>query len=823
MKPASATNQANRRRPLMTRWLVLLPPICLLAWLSHHYYPFFADDGFISLRYAQRLLDGRGLTWTDGERVEGYSNLLYVLLVAGLGGLGVDLIWAARLVGLTGAIGVLFALDHLRSHAPDTSPWPWMIGMLAVAGCSPLAVWAIGGLEQTLYASLLLWGLALALPLLNERPHLSAREIVYRSLPFAGLCLTRPDGPIFVATFAAVILVLRRFRRDAWRDCCLHVGVPTVAVLGQLSFRLAYYGDWVPNPAHIKAAVSARTLELGLDYVFGIAPSLAPILPLVGLGAVASLTGYRGRTAIALTACAVAWLTYIACVGGDIFPAHRHHVPLLGIWGVVVAHGLAWASEGVPLRGRFALTTLSATLCAGLVQAQLRDPKNAAASSERWEWHGEAVGNLFRESFAPRRPLLAVTAAGSVPYFSRLPALDMLGLNDRHIARQPGDPKRALAHNHGDGTYVLDRAPDLVLFGPPRGRGPINLAGQQMGKDPRFAAGYLGVPFEALDPYFVANHTFVRSRGRVGMSVTNTGADIPAYLLSGATGLAGPRTTMAARLQAGQDHASPTFDLPAGAWQFALAPVNPRVEVSIHVDDGQVGFDGSTVLVEEATRIRLSVRAGKIDTVVGRLVLERAEAGPRDAVVHGTRHVLQSGRFDQGREANVQVLGDFNDGLGGWVASGHMAVTHKPVGPQQQAVRHQVRGFVNSFHPTRRDATRGRLISPPFRVDDGTWLRLQVGGATIGAGAYVVDEAGRRLLGFAGQRDERLRVRAVDLSPYADRTLRIEIADDSVEPWGHILVDEVALCSPRTSQPTSRPPAGAKAAARSRLSRGGDR
>ena len=31
-------------------------------------------------------------------------------------------------------------------------------------------------------------------------------------------------------------------------------------------------------------------------------------------------------------------------------------------------------------------------------------------------------------------PLFAVTAAGCLPYFSELPALDMLGLNDRHIA-----------------------------------------------------------------------------------------------------------------------------------------------------------------------------------------------------------------------------------------------------------------------------------------------------------------------------------------------------------------------------------------------------
>jgi len=44
--------------------------------------PFFVDDSFIALRYVWRLLHGRGLTWTDGDHVEGYSNLLWVLIVA---------------------------------------------------------------------------------------------------------------------------------------------------------------------------------------------------------------------------------------------------------------------------------------------------------------------------------------------------------------------------------------------------------------------------------------------------------------------------------------------------------------------------------------------------------------------------------------------------------------------------------------------------------------------------------------------------------------------------------------------------------------------
>lgn len=55
-----------------------------LAAHAWRYLPIFDDDAFISLRYADRLLNGHGLTWTDGQRVEGYSNILWILLIAAI-------------------------------------------------------------------------------------------------------------------------------------------------------------------------------------------------------------------------------------------------------------------------------------------------------------------------------------------------------------------------------------------------------------------------------------------------------------------------------------------------------------------------------------------------------------------------------------------------------------------------------------------------------------------------------------------------------------------------------------------------------------------
>ena len=85
------------------RWnlILLAAALAVLLATARGYLPFVADDALISFRYSERLLDGKGLTFTDGERVEGYSNLLWVLIVAAGGLITRDLILVGRIAGVT--------------------------------------------------------------------------------------------------------------------------------------------------------------------------------------------------------------------------------------------------------------------------------------------------------------------------------------------------------------------------------------------------------------------------------------------------------------------------------------------------------------------------------------------------------------------------------------------------------------------------------------------------------------------------------------------------------------------------------------------------
>ena len=64
------------------------------------------DDAYITFRYARHLAEGYGFgAWNHtGEHVEGYSSLLWMLLLAGAARLGVDVRLASKVLGVAAAL-----------------------------------------------------------------------------------------------------------------------------------------------------------------------------------------------------------------------------------------------------------------------------------------------------------------------------------------------------------------------------------------------------------------------------------------------------------------------------------------------------------------------------------------------------------------------------------------------------------------------------------------------------------------------------------------------------------------------------------------------
>ncbi|MBI3872388.1 MAG: hypothetical protein HY304_04850, partial [candidate division Zixibacteria bacterium] len=112
---------------------------------------FTQDDAYISYRYARNALDGQGLVFNTGERVEGYTNFLWVIWLIAAGRLGVGFDLAAKVLGILSAAGmiVLAALLCRRaweavSHSPGH--WAGAAGAILLGVNGSFAYWSISGL-----------------------------------------------------------------------------------------------------------------------------------------------------------------------------------------------------------------------------------------------------------------------------------------------------------------------------------------------------------------------------------------------------------------------------------------------------------------------------------------------------------------------------------------------------------------------------------------------------------------------------------------------------------------------------------------------------
>ena len=583
--------------------------IGVLTLHANHFLPFIADDALISLRYSQRLLAGQGLTWNPGERVEGYSNLLWVLCCAALSLTGIDLVTATRVLGFAGIAAAIGAVVYV--HRPQTfkTALPLFLALMFLPLAAPMAVWAIGGMEQPLVAGLLAWTIALCYPYL-EQDEVRARSLLLPGFLLALLCITRLDGALFTMAAVVAIIIAGGAKREAWRKAFILAALPILFTLLQIVFRRAYYGEWVPNTALVKFTPSLKHALDGWHYMrAGALPTAPLILVAAGSGWLSCAKKFMLARMSLLRARMLVWAMYVIIIGGDIFPGWRHFVPLILLLTFMAAIGAEWIVTHAQRAPLFATSGVLALLLGLFIFLQGRDSENLRAISERWEWDGRAVGLLLKQAFGKQQALMAVDPAGCLPYWSELPSIDMLGLNDYYLPRHPppGVGQGPIAHELGDGQYVLNRQPDLVIFLLPTGNdGGYFLSGRQMQEDPRFFRDYTLVRFEARAPQRIVSRIWVRRYSeRIGIRELTGQITIPAFLLNESD----PTVAFLNRnneLVVAASRAAPAkianLNLPPGLWRVQVdgqtASLRIRVYKSLQAGASEARGEADRMLVD---------------------------------------------------------------------------------------------------------------------------------------------------------------------------------------------------------------------------------
>ena len=439
------------------------------------YVRYTSDDAYISFRYARNFADGLGLVWNPGQHVEGYSNFLWVLILAGFDKGGADMLLTARWLGFALAVlamagTYMLARDLLEGAAGRIAG---VLALLLLAASGPWSTWATAGLEVPLFAALVVGAVLLHLGERDaHRPPLSA-------VLWGLAAMSRPDGALLVAVSGAfkigefAAMDDKDSRAVSRRFAMLLVWGATFAVtyLPYFAWRYDTYGWLFPNTYYAKVGSGLDQYARGVSYLLVFAQESAVwLIGLVPLVLVAR-AGRRGPL-LYLAAMSVAWSADTAYVGGDALKEFRLFAPLLPVMYATVA--VAVVSVAAPLfapaedaaRRRW-LPVAAGGAALVLIAFILQSSSNRAfeIALERQASDQRVEMGQWLHAHVPASTVIAVIPAGAIPYESGLPTIDMLGLNDEVIAHRdlplgyygPG-------HEKYNSEYVLSRRPDIIVL-----------------------------------------------------------------------------------------------------------------------------------------------------------------------------------------------------------------------------------------------------------------------------------------------------------------------------------------------------------------------
>jgi len=433
----------------------------LLIWDSFGRPPLAIDDAYIFFVYARNLADGHGFVYNvGGEAVEGFTSLLWTLICAlafriTSTPLALLLALNVALVALSASAVVL----TVRALAP-AHRWRTWIGAAFGAGLLSefsYVTWnTITLMDNALWSTLLT--LLAALTCVGDAR--SRRRSAGVALLTGLLVLTRPEAVVWAPLFIAV-LTFRAAQGTTVRDALRVAVLPSVVfalTLGAITaFRLAYFGYPLPNTFYAKMSPALGfTLSQGMKYLAsyvasGLLPFLAAASVVFGLLYVAARDRRLRMAGAPLVLAAAAGLAIPVLTGGDHFGEFRFYQYALP----VLVLGLAFTTMrvlpkvlSVPARLAESRTRIGPALAViglALVTVRALNVRDRAQESQLGkEFHiaqrERTIGVSMERLFAglPALPSVGVITAGGIKYEYDGDVIDLMGLNNLHIAHNAG-------------------------------------------------------------------------------------------------------------------------------------------------------------------------------------------------------------------------------------------------------------------------------------------------------------------------------------------------------------------------------------------------
>jgi len=421
---------------------------------------FVKDDAYISFRYAHNLVVGKGLVFNPGERLEGFTNFLWVFILAPFEALGWDLFQVCEFIGTGLGIVCLVVTARMTQWVNgERKDYSHLWGAFWLATSSSFTLWAKSGLEQPLASLLPIAGAFLlwrARDRFAHRPDDEQRKSLEKKYLYAGLimgagCMTRPELHL-LAVLVGLPLVWDAIRaRTITRAQWLYVvGILAVTVPCH-SFRYLYYGTIVPNTFYVKTGTGSMVWREGIRtlhdmFTFNDTGLLVVLAPL------AFANRRRIVEKVTMSLIAISFMVYYVKVGVDEMQWHRLYLPALPFLCVLAALGAQNLIEVVlrAIKGdkesSGARTVAYGLGWGAVILAGWNSFQFTYREQHGFDGHGDLAGTFHPDlgKFLVRheRPgaLVAFQDMGSTPYHAPdINFLDFIGLVDKTVAHARHD------------------------------------------------------------------------------------------------------------------------------------------------------------------------------------------------------------------------------------------------------------------------------------------------------------------------------------------------------------------------------------------------
>ncbi|MBN1900304.1 hypothetical protein JW926_03145 [Candidatus Sumerlaeota bacterium] len=439
--------------------------ICLFLILSGIHLIYYSgwthDDPFITFRYVKNVAQGKGFVFNEGERIEGYSNFLFLVMLIPAEYLGVGLLFMSKLYGFFFALAALFLFTRFLLQYYPEYRWQRLLAALLFSLNGALSFWAVSGMET----SVSLFFVTTAWIVFNKELRNGMKDFPFSSLFLLGAALNRPEGAVYFPAFLFLLFLFYLKRKLAMNNIVpwfLWFFIP----FGIYSlWRIFYFGSLFPNTFYAKATGAAPSqIEEGILYLVGFFKQ-HPFLILFALSLPVFIWNEERIERWSALSIVIAQIAFVIICGGDWMPLSRFFVPVLPplfflFQEMILEFMQRLKSRDALFRWRDALG-LTCALLIFLSLAQERRITRPIVYSVKTETLFKphiAIGEWLRDN-APPESLLAGEEAGIIPYYSELRFLDLLGIVDPHISR-----KKGAMHQKVDVDYVLGRKPDFVLL-----------------------------------------------------------------------------------------------------------------------------------------------------------------------------------------------------------------------------------------------------------------------------------------------------------------------------------------------------------------------